>query len=216
MIIKLLKQSVVFTKADAIVNAANSSLLGGGGVDGAIHAAAGPGLLEECRSLGGCKTGDAKITQAYDIETAKYIIHTVGPIYSDGQDNAGLLGSCYKKSLDLARDKQLSSIAFPCISTGVYGYPLKDACCQVIKALHSWDEENEYQITVFLCCFTEREYEAYSRLACPVCGNYLFSESFEICPVCSWENDPLQREDESLAGGANKLCLRDYRKAFGE
>lgn len=214
MKIELLKQSVVFTKADAIVNAANSSLLGGGGVDGAIHSAAGPKLLEECKGLNGCSTGDAKITLAYDITNAKYIIHTVGPIYSNGQDNAGLLRSCYIKSLDICKEKGLNSIAFPCVSTGVYGYPLKDACREVIKALHSWEEENEYEITVYLCCFTDREYEAYSKLLCPVCGKYFFSESYEICPVCKWENDLLQREDENLSGGANKLSLADYRKEY--
>lgn len=163
--ISLVKGSVVDMHVGAIVNAANNTLLGGGGVDGAIHAAAGSKLLEECIKLNGCKTGEAKITGAYDITYADYIIHTVGPVYSGSKSDEELLASCYTSSLDLALKNGITSIAFPGISTGVYGYPLLDAAKIAFFTVAKWlDSHPEVVMNVYLCCFKDEEYKTYSKL----------------------------------------------------
>ncbi|MBU4208097.1 MAG: O-acetyl-ADP-ribose deacetylase, partial [Proteobacteria bacterium] len=138
--IEIRQGDITKLEVGAIVNAANKSLLGGGGVDGAIHRAAGPELLTECRSIGGCPTGEARITRGYDLP-ARYVIHTVGPVYSGRPQDSQLLTQCYLNSLRLASDHNLASVAFPAISCGVYGYPIKDACkiaidttCNFLKA----------------------------------------------------------------------------------
>ncbi|HNW44515.1 MAG TPA: O-acetyl-ADP-ribose deacetylase [Elusimicrobiales bacterium] len=150
--------------ADAVVNAANTTLLGGGGVDGAIHRAAGPGLLAECRALGGCKTGEAKLTGAYELP-AKYIIHTVGPVWrGGGVKEARLLADCYRNSLELAVRKGARSIAFPCISTGVYGYPPADAAAIAVKTARAFLEKTGAAIDIIFCCFSEEDLELYAEL----------------------------------------------------
>ncbi|MCR5251090.1 MAG: O-acetyl-ADP-ribose deacetylase [Lachnospiraceae bacterium] len=152
---------ITLVPADAIVNAANSSLLGGGGVDGAIHRAAGPELLAECKTLGGCETGKAKITKGYRL-AAKHVIHTVGPVYSGKAEDAALLYSCYNASLDLAAENDLHRVAFPCISTGVYGYPKDKAAVVALKAIVNWlDAHADYEMEVMIVCFSPEDMEYY-------------------------------------------------------
>ncbi len=148
---------------ECIVNAANSQLIGGSGVNGAIQRAAGPELLEECKTLGGCKTGEAKITKGYNL-SADYVIHTVGPIYSASEDDPVLLSACYKNSLDLAMEHDIHSIAFPAISTGVYGYPPIEAASVALNSVFEWmDGHVEYPITVVFCSYDEETYEIYQE-----------------------------------------------------
>ena len=160
--IQVVQGDITKLDCDGIVNAANRSLLGGGGVDGAIHRAAGPELLAECRTLHGCRTGEAKITKGYRLK-AKYIIHTVGPIYSGTAEDAAQLADCYRNSLNLAKEHDVHSIAFPAISTGVYGYPLEDATEIAVKTVAQWLEDHaDYAMQVIFCCFdarTERVYQ---------------------------------------------------------
>ena len=151
-------------KVDAIVNAANTTLLGGGGVDGAIHQAAGPGLLEECKTLNGCSTGDAKITMGYNLP-ARYVIHTVGPVWKGGQhQEAELLASCYEKSLELAVSHDARRVAFPSISTGAYGYPLEQAAEIAIKTILGFLQHDHRLNSVVMVCFSQRDYDTYQAL----------------------------------------------------
>jgi O-acetyl-ADP-ribose deacetylase (regulator of RNase III) len=161
--VRVVEGDITQLDVDAIVNAANESLLGGGGVDGAIHRAAGAELLAECRRLGGCPTGAARLTGGYRL-LAKYVIHAVGPVYETGHEGeAELLRSCYEESLRLAAQRQVWTIAFPCISTGAFGYPKEEACQIATEAVLGWLAQNEYPRRVTFCCYEVEDADCYRR-----------------------------------------------------
>lgn len=161
--IQVIQGDITKIEADAIVNAANNTLLGGGGVDGAIHRAAGPELLEECRKLNGCETGKAKITKGYRLP-AKYVIHTVGPIWRGGNNNEDeLLASCYRSSLQLALDNGIKTIAFPSISTGAYRFPVKRAAGIAMREISRFLEKSDGIDKVLMVCFDKDTAEAYTE-----------------------------------------------------
>ncbi|MEO6861261.1 MAG: O-acetyl-ADP-ribose deacetylase [Microcoleus sp.] len=161
---KIILGDITKLKVDAIVNAANTSLLGGGGVDGAIHRAAGSQLYEECRLLGGCKTGDAKLTKGYKLP-ARFVIHTVGPVWRKGNDGEPeLLAECYRKCMQIAAEREFESLAFPCISTGIYSYPKAIAGEIAVKVCSEYIQNNGGSQKVIFCCFDRENYEIYERI----------------------------------------------------
>jgi O-acetyl-ADP-ribose deacetylase (regulator of RNase III) len=162
--LKAIQGDITTLALDAIANAANRSLLGGGGVDGAIHAAAGPELFEECRRLGGCATGDAKITRGYRLP-AKFVIHTVGPIWRDGKSSEKeQLGGCYRRSLEIAAAQSLESIAFPCVGTGISGYPTGLAAEVAVATVTKFIQNPTTLLEVVFCCFSRSDFELYQSL----------------------------------------------------
>jgi len=162
--IQIIKGDITHLQVDVIVNAANRSLLGGGGVDGAIHRAAGPELLEECKHLNGCQTGEAKITKGYQLP-ARYVIHTVGPVWHGGMhDEPHFLADCYRNSLKLAHDLKLESIAFPAISTGIFGYPKRDAAHVAKQEIIKFLDHNNHLKKVIFVIFDEENYQIYTEL----------------------------------------------------
>ena len=163
-IVKAIQSNIVALNVDVVVNAANSSLLGGGGVDGAIHRAAGPELVHECRLLGGCKTGQAKTTKGYKL-LAKHIVHTVGPVWRGGTfGEPDLLRSCYKNSLLAAAKVGAKSIAFPSISTGIYGYPIEKAALIAIESVRAFTSEQGSIEEIVFCCFSKQDLLVYEDL----------------------------------------------------
>jgi len=161
--ISIIKGDITRLEVDAIVNAANTTLLGGGGVDGAIHRAAGPGLLGECRKLGGCATGEAKVTKGYRLP-ARYVIHTVGPVWHGGERNEPqLLSSCYRTSLNIASDMKFGSLAFPAISCGVYGYPVARAAGIALSTAIDFLKDHDLPGKIIFVCFEEEVYGEYKK-----------------------------------------------------
>lgn len=224
MPLQILRNDITKMRVDAIVNAANSSLLGGGGVDGAIHRAAGPALLEECRAIrareGGCRTGDARLTGAGRLP-CRYVIHTVGPVWQGGgQGEAELLASCYRRSLDLAAEKGCETVAFPLISAGAYGYPKQEALRIAVDTIRAWlQASGPEEMTVSLVVFDKAAFEAssgqYAAVAAYIDDHYVEAHAEPTSVAVARKNRALQNLLKGLGGGGKKQSLSEIGAAPG-
>lgn len=224
MPLQILRNDITKMRVDAIVNAANSSLLGGGGVDGAIHRAAGPALLEECRAIrareGGCRTGDAKMTGAGRLP-CRYVIHTVGPVWQGGgQGEAELLASCYRRSLDLAAEKGCETVAFPLISAGAYGYPKQEALRIAVDTIRAWlQASGPEEMAVSLVVFDKAAFEVssgqYAAVAAYIDDHYVEAHAEPASMAVARKNRALQNLLKGLGGGGKKQSLSEIGAALG-
>ncbi len=206
-VIQIVLEDITAIKADAIVNASNNTLLGGSGVDGAINAAAGPRLREACRKLRGCRTGEAKVTPGFNLR-ADHIIHTVGPYYTGGPEDEKLLASCYWNSLEAALECGAEKVAFPCISTGAYGYPKEEAAVIAVETVLSWLDAHseEEQISVIFCIYDQENYDIYADVLGEYLGEADLEGTYRDFQTLYYDDEDDIPDDET----ANEFYIRDY------
>ncbi len=212
--IEIVLGDITKLQVDAIVNAANHSLLGGGGVDGAIHRAAGPELLKECQNLKGCETGYAKLTKGYNLP-AKYVIHTVGPVWKGGnQKEAELLSSCYKQSLKIAETLKIKTIAFPNVSTGVYQFPKNEAASIAIESVSEFIKKNAQPCKVIFCCFDQENYTIYTQIMDKFIDFYLVQNDEDIQTVAKLADEIWNEHYVPIIGQEQVTYMVDKFQSF--